>query len=109
MDERYPGICTYAQPYQSMEFSCGKSFMNFQGNLSQEVVQYVDEYTQDNVAKVTVYIENPYVKKVARQEKIAFSSFVANIGGLLGLFLGFSFISFIEILYLLFLWARSFC
>ena len=61
------------------------------------------------MARVTVYIANSYVKKVARKEKIAVSSFVANIGGLLGLFLGFSFISFIEIIYLLFLWVRSFC
>ena len=31
---------------------------------------------------------------MSRKEKIAVSSFVANIGGLLSLFLGFSFLSF---------------
>ena len=29
LNERYPGICTTAQPYQSMDFSCNRSFISF--------------------------------------------------------------------------------
>ena len=35
-----------------------------------------------------------------RREKITVISFIGNVGGLLGLFLGFSFISIIEIFYM---------
>ena len=48
-----------------------------------------------------IYLRDPYVSLHVRQEKIAAISFVGNVGGLLGLFLGFSFISAVEVLYVL--------
>ena len=44
-----------------------------------------------------IYIKDPYVTKFLTQEKITTMSFVGNVGGILGLFLGFSFISGAEI------------
>jgi hypothetical protein len=48
-----------------------------------------------------VYIKDPYVAKYVTEEKITIISFVGRVGGILGLFLGFSFISSVEVAYFL--------
>ena len=63
----------------------------------------VRRYAKENVAKIYVYLKDPYVKRIIREEKVTMITFVGSVGGLLGLFLGFSFISVIEILYMSFL------
>jgi hypothetical protein len=50
--------------------------------------------------KVSIYIKDPYVSKYITEEKITEIAFVGTIGGVLGLFLGFSFISAVEIFYI---------
>ena len=46
-----------------------------------------------------VLIKDPYSQRYRRDEKIAITSFIANLGGLLGLWLGFSWISGAEIVF----------
>lgn len=57
-------------------------------------------YSRGNIAKVDIFLKDPYVKRFIREEKISEITFVGTVGGLLGLFLGFSFISAVEIVYL---------
>ena len=64
----------------------------------------VVKYTKENIAKVNIFLKDPFVQKVVREEKISFITFVGSVGGLLGLFLGFSFMSSIEIVYMFCLW-----
>ena len=64
------------------------------------MVKDVKTYAKDNIAKVTIYMKDPYARKIQRDIKISVSSFISNIGGLLGLFQGISVISIIEIFYL---------
>lgn len=54
------------------------------------------------MARVNIFIRDSYVQRFLTEEKITEISFVGNIGGLLGLFVGFSFISAVEFLYYLF-------
>ncbi len=54
-------------------------------------------YARDNLVKVSIYIKDPYVSKYITEEKITEIAFVGTIRGVLGLFLGFSFISAVEI------------
>ena len=56
-------------------------------------------YARRNLLLLDVYLRDPYVKLYVRREKITVISFVGTIGGLLGLFLGFSFISVVEVVY----------
>jgi hypothetical protein len=49
--------------------------------------------------KANIYIKDPYVSKYVTEEKITEISFVGGVGGILGLFLGFSFISSVEVFY----------
>ena len=67
----------------------------------------VKTYAKENIAKVTIYMKDPYAKKIQRDIKISVSSFISNIGGLLGLFQGISVISIIEIFYLTCLWLKK--
>ena len=62
----------------------------------------VSNYARENMVKLTVFVRDPYVEKYLREEKITEITFAGNIGGLLGLFTGFSFMSAVEILYILF-------
>jgi hypothetical protein len=62
----------------------------------------VAKYARQNMAKVTLYVRDPYVKRYLTEEKITKVNFVGTIGGLLGLFMGFSFVSGTEVLYYVF-------
>ena len=53
------------------------------------------------MAKVSIFLKDPFVEKFIREEKITVVSFFGSIGGTLGLLFGFSVISIFEIVYLL--------
>ena len=56
-------------------------------------------YAKKNLAVVNVYIKDPVVTRIMRDQKIPVIAFVANTGGLLGLCMGFSLVSLFEIFY----------
>ena len=60
------------------------------------------EYARKNLIKIRVYIKDPYAAKYVTEEKITKMSFVGGVGGILGIFLGFSFISSVEVLFFVF-------
>lgn len=62
-------------------------------------------YGQKNLVRVNVFIRNPFVTSFERDVKTSPISFIANIGGLMGLCMGFSFVSLAEIIYYLVLGA----
>ena len=63
------------------------------------LVKELHEYGRQNLALVHVMIQSPYITKIKRDVAMTFTTYIANAGGLLGLCLGFSFISAIEILF----------
>ena len=68
--------------------------------LSSGLREKVFGYAQQNLAKVQIFIKDPYVALYMTEEKITEMAFVGSIGGVLGLFLGFSFISSVEIIFM---------
>ena len=66
----------------------------------------VDKYILENVNTVTVFLKDPYIQVVKRTEKMSFTTFVSNVGGLMGLCLGFSVLSAVEIIYFLSIWLN---
>lgn len=60
----------------------------------------VSTYARENIAKVNIFLRDPYVQRTIREVKISEITFVGTVGGLLGLFLGFSFISGMEVFYM---------
>lgn len=69
-----------------------------------DIVKLVNHYAKENIAKVNIYLRDPFVKRIVREEKISIITFIGSVGGLLGLFMGFSVVTLFEILYLLALW-----
>ncbi len=53
---------------------------------------------------MNVYVQNPYVTRLKRDEAFPAILFVAGLGGLLGVFTGFSFVSAVEFFYHLAEW-----
>ena len=54
---------------------------------------------RDNLVEVGIFLRDPFYVKIEREMRISQLANMSNIGGLLGLILGFSFISVIELLY----------
>eukprot|EP00094_Tigriopus_californicus_P006437 TCALIF_06199-PA protein Name:"Protein of unknown function" AED:0.31 eAED:0.34 QI:0/0/0/0.33/1/1/3/0/625 len=59
-------------------------------------------YARDNLALVHIYIKQPVVTKIVRDQRIPVIWFVANCGGILGLCMGFSIVTVFEVLHYLF-------
>lgn len=52
-------------------------------------------------SKIELYFKKPQFVSMRRSELFGMTDFLANIGGLLGVFLGFSFLSLIELFYII--------
>ena len=106
-----PNICKVLQPLQDTEPSsyCSENqwnpkdgdFQNQQSSNSslQLLENLVYNYAKDNLIILHLSIKDPYAQKFQKEEKMPIISYIANIGGLLGLWLGFSIITGVEMLY----------
>lgn len=65
------------------------------------------EFVTNNIAVVHIFFVDNAFRSYTKGELIGFTDFLSGCGGLLGLFMGFSVISLIEIIY--FLSLRPFC
>ncbi len=65
-------------------------------SVSYSITPYINALATD-YSLINVYYEDFYYTKISESEKTSFDSLVGTIGGLLGLFLGASLISFYEI------------
>ena len=75
---------------------------------NETLVKELHQYGRQNLALIHVMVQIPYVTKIKRDVAMPFITFVANSGGLLGLCIGFSFISAIEICFWISCCCRSF-
>ena len=64
-----------------------------------KMVEFFHDYAKENLAKIAIYLRDPYHISYIKDVKIQLTDFCGNIGGLLGLCLGFSIISFFELLF----------
>lgn len=71
--------------------------------LSQKVETEIYGYARENLAIINIFIKESYTKRFRKTEKMSRISYIASSGGLLGLCMGFSFVSLAEILYHCFL------
>merc|ERR1712045_989808 len=75
----------------------------FNKTLALEVESEIYNYAKSNLAIINIFIKEPYTKRFRKTEKMSRISYIASSGGLLGLCMGFSFVSLAEILYHCFL------
>ena len=96
-----PNISSLLDPCEDWPSNYFEKFDEPNGTLVDELY----EYGRHNLALIHVMIQSPYVTIIKRDIEMTLLSFIADTGGLLGLCLGFSFISMIEI----FFWICSCC
>ena len=105
MDKKQPELCAILEDFDeyfgnttSCEDWPTKYFVK---NLEpdQKLLNDLYIYGRDNLAMIHVMIQSPYVTKIKRDVAMSFTNYVANTGGLLGLCVGFSFISILELIF----------
>ena len=105
LDLQQPELCQTLE-YFGNYFNKNSSCQNWPKNFLQEfkkpnetLLGEMVEYGRKNLAAVKVMIQSPYVTRIKRDVAMTFTNYVANSGGLLGLCLGFSFISGVELIF----------
>ena len=68
-------------------------------NWSQNTTAALLDYAQQNMALVSLYYREPFVSVLLVDEDTSYMDLIAGIGGLLGLCMGFSFVTIGEICY----------
>ena len=98
-----PNLCPILEAFNESFVQCGNwpnSFLQDNGlPFNTTLLDEMYQYKRSNLALVHVMIQSPYITIFKRDVAMTFLSYVANTGGLLGLFIGFSCISGIEILF----------
>ena len=97
IDESYPNLCKTLEEHYLYFQDCNNWPGTFEPN--QTLIDEMYNYGRENLAMVHVMIQSPYITKIKRDVSITFTNYMANTGGLLGLCIGFSFISAFEILF----------
>jgi hypothetical protein len=104
----------FEQSFDANEITCNEIKSAFRSNLLctperkpiqkitndyTKVKNFVFSYAKNNFAVLKVFIRDPYYTLIIQDEDIPFITFIGNAGGLLGLSMGLSFITFFEIFY----------
>ena len=104
LDQAQPLLCPAIMALGNK--SCADSKALFEDSaLTQDdqttLKREVTEYAARNLAKLDVYYNVRFAKEYQHQETISSTTFIGSLGGLLGLFLGFSLLSLAEVAYFL--------
>ena len=110
LEKSYPGICEQIFWIKENEAFCTDGTWNHlmleNTYLSFNFTKFgsvLAKYTKENMAMVSVYMREPFVEVLVVDEDTSIMDFISSIGGLLGLCMGFSFVTFGEICYFFFL------
>lgn len=57
------------------------------------------KYARNNIAYITVYIREPFAEETRIAPQVTLTALLSDVGGLLGLFMGCSVVTFVEIIY----------
>ncbi len=69
---------------------------------NKRIVDFIFQYSADNIAVVKLFIRDPYYTNIKKDVQMTFISFLGNAGGLAGLCMGFSLVSFFEVIFHIF-------
>lgn len=109
LTDMYPTICTHLlgifgdNSTNTPNLTCPDVRRDLQNyNQNREFFDVLYKYAKENLLWLNVYVKDSYASRIIRDEKMTRTRFVANVGGLLGLCMGFSFVSLAEIIYFCF-------
>ena len=84
---------------QELRFSQLESKLGMTNAKQEEFLQTLMIYCSENLARGVVFIQKPFVSTYLRDQSMSYLQLVANMGGLMGLCMGFSVVSVAEIFY----------
>ncbi|XP_054729239.1 pickpocket protein 28-like [Anastrepha obliqua] len=88
--------------FQPDFFSTPLSHSGFQ--ISNQVIKKINSsYAEQNIAVLNVYFKEIWYRSSKKAEYVGITEFMSNLGGIIGLFFGFSFISLAEFIFYLLL------
>ncbi|XP_033190867.1 pickpocket protein 28 [Bombus vancouverensis nearcticus] len=90
----YPGCFEIGYNVEISQSKLVSSFI-----VPDSYVKKSKEYFSTNMAVVHLFFVDSQFTKYMKNELFGFTEFLSNTGGLLGLFMGFSFLSLVEIMY----------
>ena len=104
----YPDLCPTLEMIPNITSYCTRGNRFRSDRISNKTmlknVEYqIHKYARENLAIINIFIKESYTKRFRKTEKMSRISYIASSGGLLGLCMGFSFVSLAEILYHCFL------
>ena len=67
--------------------------------IAEDMNNFVHTYALENIAVIKLFVKDPYYTNNKRDVDITVTTFIGNAGGLMGLYLGLSFMSLIEVVY----------
>jgi hypothetical protein len=115
--ENFQRAAIFEKSFEAKEISCNEilsaHILNISCKENQQpmlkadkenlrVKKFVYKYAAENFAVLRVLIRDPYYTLIIQDEEFSYITFIGNVGGLLGLSMGMSFISIFEIFYCLF-------
>lgn len=110
LTDKHPKLCEVLQDHE-IYFGNTSTCKQWPGNYyidhefdNKTLAREIQQYARHNLALAKVYFQSPYLTKIKRDVEITFTDFIANTGGLLGLYLGFSIISTFEVFYWFVTW-----
>ena len=93
----------YSQIYDEVICSDNFTIANPDKKVNTDLYKFIVIYASDNLSRIKIFFRDPYFTMLIKDEKIPLLTALGSAGGLLGLCIGFSFISFFEIFYFCFL------
>ena len=105
LHQDYPFLCDILE-YDKSIFGKNSSCQNWPStyfseheSINKTLEQAMYLYGRENLALLHVFIQSPQITEVKRDIAITFTVFLGNVGGILGLWLGFSVFSCLELAY----------
>ncbi|XP_023327060.1 uncharacterized protein LOC111700406 [Eurytemora carolleeae] len=106
VEKIYPNICagvkqamdtgacssTIREPYNGTKYSSDPE-------ESDQFKDTIVKYMRENIAVINVFIREPYILEISSDEQFSWTAFIGNLGGCLGLCIGASIISIIEVIW----------
>jgi len=107
LEEAYPGICNLIKWIEDNDAFCKKDnvwdtllLQSSPGEFDYQLFRtLLARYARENVAVVNVFLNAPQTQILGVNEKTSIIDAVSSVGGLLGLFMGFTFVTVAEIIY----------
>ena len=95
IEKAYPNICSYFS--DSVNKAENENVWNVENDKMEDFIKLMRKYAEDNISKLKIFITTPHVTEIVRDERMSLTTLISNIGGILGLCIGFSAISVAEI------------